>query len=92
MNILAIDSSAKAASAAVVSEEAVLASFHLDVKLTHSQTLMPMCQQVLACAGLTMAWRRLKVWRLPKISPAWGFPPSNLWPIIYRGLRELPAR
>lgn len=54
MNILAIDSSAKAASAAVVSEEAVLASFHLDVKLTHSQTLMPMCQQVLACAGLTM--------------------------------------
>ncbi len=50
MNILAIDSSAKAASAAIVCEKAVLAEFNLNVKLTHSQTLMPMCKQVLACA------------------------------------------
>ena len=42
MKILAIDSSGMTASAAIVSEEAVLAEYNTDFKKTHSQTLLPM--------------------------------------------------
>lgn len=42
MTILAIDSSGMTASAAIVSEEAVLAEYNTDFKKTHSQTLLPM--------------------------------------------------
>lgn len=49
MRILAIDSSATAASAALVEDGKVLGEFYINTKLTHSQTLMPMVDDVLKC-------------------------------------------
>ena len=42
MKILAIDSTAVAASAALLEEDKLLGEFFLNVGLTHSTTLMPM--------------------------------------------------
>jgi len=49
MRILAIDSSATAASAALVDDGKVLGEFYINTKLTHSQTLMPMIDNVFRC-------------------------------------------
>ncbi|MFQ9439919.1 MAG: hypothetical protein ACLR13_01575 [Acutalibacteraceae bacterium] len=46
MKILALDSSAVSASAAVLDDDKVLGEF-LSIQSRHSQTLMPMVQQVL---------------------------------------------
>ncbi|RPF48138.1 tRNA threonylcarbamoyladenosine biosynthesis protein TsaB [Hydrogenoanaerobacterium saccharovorans] len=54
MKILAIDTSARAASAAVCDEERILCESYVDVKLTHSETLMPMLDAMLHCAALTL--------------------------------------
>ncbi|SHL81921.1 tRNA threonylcarbamoyl adenosine modification protein YeaZ [Anaerocolumna jejuensis DSM 15929] len=47
MKILALDSSGLVASAAVVTEDKVLAEFTVNNKKTHSQTLLPMVDEVL---------------------------------------------
>lgn len=47
MKILAVDSSAKACSAAIVEDKKVLGSFFINTALTHSQTLVPMIDAVL---------------------------------------------
>ena len=52
--ILGIDASAQAASCAVCSKEKVIASAFINVKLTHSQTIMPMVRDMLACAKLNL--------------------------------------
>lgn len=49
MIVLAVDSSAVAASAAIISDRKVLGEFYINTKLTHSQTLMPMIHDVLTC-------------------------------------------
>lgn len=54
MKILAIDCSATAASCAVCEGGKILASSYVNVKLTHSQTLLPMVQNVLSSAMLTL--------------------------------------
>lgn len=54
MKILALDTTAKASSASIVSEEKILAEFSVNLNLTHSQTIMPMCEQVLDCCQLTL--------------------------------------
>lgn len=46
MKILAIDTTGLVASVAVVTEEKVVAEFTINYKKTHSQTLMPMIEQV----------------------------------------------
>lgn len=46
MKILAIECSATACSAAILEDEKVIASGYVNVKLTHSQTLMPMIEQL----------------------------------------------
>lgn len=46
MKILAIDSSGLVASVAVVENETLLAEFTIDYKKTHSQTLLPMLDQM----------------------------------------------
>lgn len=48
MKILAMDSSGLVASAAIVTEEAVLAEYTTNYKKTHSQTLLPMIQEIVA--------------------------------------------
>ncbi len=54
MKILGIDSSAKSASVAVTENGKILSSFYINTGLTHSQTLMPMLDNALKCASLTL--------------------------------------
>lgn len=51
MKILGIDSSAKSASAAILDNNKIIAQFYINTGLTHSQTLMPMIDNVLKCSG-----------------------------------------
>lgn len=48
MKILAIDTSATAASAALCDENKIIGDFFINTKLTHSRTLMPMVESLLA--------------------------------------------
>lgn len=54
MKILSIDCSAISASCAVTEEDRVIASSFVNVKLTHSQTLLPMVENTLSSAMLTL--------------------------------------
>lgn len=54
MKILAVDCSAGPASAAVVEQGRVIASSYINVKLTHSQTMLPMIKQMLESAMLSL--------------------------------------
>lgn len=50
MKILALDTSSQAASCALLEDERPVGSFYIDAKLTHSQTILPMVENVLtAC-------------------------------------------
>lgn len=51
MKILAMDTTAKAASVSLLTEEKILAEYSVNVGLTHSQTIMPMCESLLQQAG-----------------------------------------
>lgn len=55
MRILAIESSAKSASCALLCDGALEAMNYQNVGLTHSQTLMPMVESMMKNAGRTMA-------------------------------------
>lgn len=52
MNILAIESSAKAASVALCRDEFLVAESYQNSGLTHSSTLMPMCEALLKNCGV----------------------------------------
>ena len=54
MKILALESSATAASVALCEDEALIAQSFRDTGLTHSQTLLPMTEELLAHCGLTV--------------------------------------
>ncbi len=54
MRILALETSAKAVSAAVTEDGKVLASGYQDTGLTHSRTLMPIVEHILKNIGLTV--------------------------------------
>ena len=47
MKILAMDSSAVSASVAISDNTVILGEFYTNTGLTHSQTLMPMCEALL---------------------------------------------
>ena len=47
MKVLAVDSSAKACSAAITDDNRILGSFFINTALTHSQTLVPMIDSLL---------------------------------------------
>ena len=51
MNILAIESSGRCASAAYMSEGVIKGEFTLDTGLTHSETLLPLTDKLLASVG-----------------------------------------
>ncbi len=55
MLILAIESSAAPASAAVLEDGKLLGEFFVNTKQTHSQTLLPMVRQLLSSLGKTCA-------------------------------------
>ena len=54
MKILALETSAKAVSAAVTEDGKVLCSGYQDTGLTHSRTLMPIVEDMLKNTGLTV--------------------------------------
>lgn len=54
MTILGIDSSGLVASVALVREDTVVAEFTVNNKQTHSQTLLPMVEQVVKFAGIEL--------------------------------------
>lgn len=54
MRILALDSSAGPASAALLEDGKLIAEFYMHTKQTHSQTLMPMLEQVLRLTGVSL--------------------------------------
>ncbi|BES64624.1 tRNA (adenosine(37)-N6)-threonylcarbamoyltransferase complex dimerization subunit type 1 TsaB [Gottschalkiaceae bacterium SANA] len=54
MKLLAVDTSSKTASVALVSEEKLLGEFTVQTKFTHSQSLMPMVDQMLKQAGVSI--------------------------------------
>ena len=55
MKILALETSAKAVSAAVTEDGKILCAGYQDTGLTHSRTLMPIVEHILKNTGLTMA-------------------------------------
>ncbi|MBR1779344.1 MAG: tRNA (adenosine(37)-N6)-threonylcarbamoyltransferase complex dimerization subunit type 1 TsaB [Clostridia bacterium] len=54
MKILAVDSSAKSASVAILDNEKVLGEFYLNIGFTHSQTLVPMIKDLLDTAKIAV--------------------------------------
>lgn len=55
LKILAIDSSGLTASCAVVEDDTVLAEYTVSYKKTHSETLMPMIEEICAMTGTDVA-------------------------------------
>lgn len=55
MKLLAIDSSGLVATVAIVSEEAMLAEYTVNFKKTHSQTLLPMLNEIVKMIELDLA-------------------------------------
>ncbi|MBE5967759.1 MAG: tRNA (adenosine(37)-N6)-threonylcarbamoyltransferase complex dimerization subunit type 1 TsaB [Lachnospiraceae bacterium] len=55
MTLLALDSSGLVASVAIVAEDAVLAEYTVNYKKTHSQTLLPMLDEIVNMVELDLA-------------------------------------
>lgn len=55
MKLLAIDSSGLVASVAVVTEDALLAEYTINYKKTHSQTLLPMLEEIVKILDLDLS-------------------------------------
>lgn len=55
MIILAMDTSAKAASVCLADEDKIIGEFFINTGLTHSQTLMPMAEQLCANSGIPIS-------------------------------------
>jgi len=55
MKILALDSSGLVASVAIVTEEAMLAEYTVNFKKTHSQTLLPMLEEIVRMVELDLS-------------------------------------
>ena len=54
MIIFAMDTSAAAASCALLEDDRPIAQFYTDAHLTHSQTIMPMVESLLSCSHMTI--------------------------------------
>ena len=89
MKILAIETSAKSVSAAVVEGGVPLASAYQNMGLTHSRTLMPLVDGMLSAAGLRVRDMDLlaaangpgtPIW-CPRCWPPGGSPPRRRPPL-----------
>ena len=54
MKILAVDTSAKAASTAIVENGKIIAEFFINTQLTHSQTMLPMIENMLKSCNASL--------------------------------------
>lgn len=52
--ILAIESSGLVAGAAIVTDEKVVAEYNVNLKMTHSQTLLPMIDEIVKMSGIEL--------------------------------------
>jgi nitroreductase len=88
MKILALETSAKAVSAAVSEDGRILAAGYQDTGLTHSRTLMPIVEGILRNAGLAVK-------DMDAIAAAVGpgsFTVSGFLPLrVWRSRRKSPA-
>ena len=57
MKILALDSSGLTASVAVVEDEITIAEYTVNYKKTHSQTLLPMLDEISKMTELDHCWK-----------------------------------
>ena len=55
MKLLAVDTTAKAASVCLASEDGIIGEFYVNTALTHSQTLMPMLEQLLSSTRIKIS-------------------------------------
>jgi tRNA threonylcarbamoyladenosine biosynthesis protein TsaB len=55
MKLLALDSSGLVASAAIVTEDALLAEYTINYKKTHSQTLLPMIEEIVTMLEMDLS-------------------------------------
>lgn len=55
MKILALDSSGLVASVAIATEDSLIAEYTVNYKKTHSQTLLPMLDEIVSMVGLDMS-------------------------------------
>lgn len=53
MRILAVESSAQAASAALTDDGKLICELYSNLNMTHSQTLLPMCERIFETCGIT---------------------------------------
>ena len=87
MNLLAVDTAGKTSAVAVMAQDRLLYEAQLNNGLTHSETLLPMIDTALRCAGLDMdRLDLLAVTNGPGSCPAWGCPRWRRW------LTAAPAR
>lgn len=54
ITVLAIESSGLVAGAAIVTEEKVVAEYNVNLKMTHSQTLLPMVDEIVRMSGTNL--------------------------------------
>ncbi len=47
MKILAMDTTAKVSTVSIVNEDRIIAEYSINLNFTHSQTIMPMCEEIL---------------------------------------------
>lgn len=47
MKILAMDTTAKVSTVSIVNEDKIIAEYSINLNFTHSQTIMPMCEEIL---------------------------------------------
>lgn len=69
MKILALDSSGLVASAAVVEDDVLIAEYTTDYKKTHSQTLLPMLDEIRGSRSLIIRTSSFKFLMMPMFSP-----------------------
>ncbi|MDP4153049.1 MAG: tRNA (adenosine(37)-N6)-threonylcarbamoyltransferase complex dimerization subunit type 1 TsaB [Bacillota bacterium] len=55
MKILAFETSAKAASVAITDDGKLIGEFYINIGLTHSETMLPMCEKLLGTAGYSLS-------------------------------------
>ena len=55
MRLLALESSGLVASAAIVEDDNLIAEYTTNTKLTHSQTLLPMVDEIIKRTGIEVA-------------------------------------
>lgn len=55
MKILAMDTTAKVSTVSIVCEDRIIAEYSINLNFTHSQTIMPMCEEILKTTQINLS-------------------------------------